>query len=133
MAKEKKSLLTLEINMVCLIFIESIFGLYFTNNIQRFMLGIVIGSIGAFLFLKSLYSSIDISLDLAENDAVKYFKKKAIQRTLLLAGIISGAILLARFISVVSVFISLMNVKFSAYLQPLTNKYVLTKFSEKGR
>ena len=33
MAKEKKALLTLEINMVCLIFIESIFGLYFTNNI----------------------------------------------------------------------------------------------------
>lgn len=133
MSKERKLLVSIEVTIVWLIIVESMVAVNITDNLPRYIIGATVGTGVAIFFIRNLYDSLDRALDLNEESAKKFYKKKSILRILIVAATIGLALLLSKYISVWAVFIGIMNLKFSVYIQPLTNKYVLTKFFEKGR
>jgi len=133
MSKAKKSLYCVEITIVWLAIIESMIAVNITDNFTRYMVGEIVGTAMAICFIKNIYDSLDHALDLDQESAVKYYKKKSTIRAILVALVIAITLIISKYISVWAVFFGLANLKFAVYIQPLTDKYVLTKYHKKGR
>jgi len=133
MSKEKKTLVCIEVTIAWLVIIESIIIFNVTDNITRYIIGAIIGTLMAIFFIRNLYVTLDHALDLDEESACKYYKKKSTIRAIVVAFIIGVSLIFSKYISVWAVFFGLMNLKFAVYIQPLTDKYVYTKFYKKGR
>lgn len=123
MDEAKKTLKEIKIGIIAMAAIESIVGMILSGSPISFILGELLGTIGAMVFMNNLYSSLDVALSLDEANAVKYSRKKAIVRMILLAAIIFIAFLLMEYVSVLGAFLGLMNIKFGVYLVPLAHKY----------
>lgn len=127
MDEAKKTLREIKTGIIAMAVIESLVGAIIsgviTGNPISFILGELLGTIGAMVFMNNLYSSLDVALSLDEANAVKYSRKKAIVRMILLAAIIFIAFLLMEYVSVLGAFLGLMNIKFGVYLVPLAHKY----------
>lgn len=123
MNEAKKTLKEIIAGILFMAFIESVIGAIISGYPVNFILGEVLGTIGAVAFMLDLYKSIDKTLSLDEVSAVKYSKKRAVIRMILLAAVIFISFLLMEYVSVLGAFLGLMNIKFGVYLVPIGHKY----------
>lgn len=105
-------------------------GLFWTTNKAAYYIGLMIGIIVAVFLAFDMYSSILKGLAKDEKAANSYFQKKVIVR---LAIVIVVFFIAAYFkqISLLSVLFGALTLKFSAFLQPLTHKFLVK--IDKGR
>ncbi len=102
--------------------LECIIGGILADNTVKFILGEFLGTVGAVIFMVNLYYSLDKALDMNEENAVKYTKKKAAFRMLLLAVVIIIAYTLWEYVSVLGTFLGLINIKIGVFMLPLLDR-----------
>ena len=126
------TLYELVIGIVMFSVFELIIGVFFINKIICFILGIIIGTIAAIVIVKHMHSTIDRAIEAGEEAAEKIVRNGALLRILGIFTIFFIVVYLHKYINVYAVFISMLNLKFSAYIQPLTNKLISCRYL-KGR
>lgn len=127
----RQTLYEVLIGIFVILMSECLIGVFIADNLFSFVAGAVIGAASAAFFYIHLFFILDKALDKPEKEAVRYSKKHTVIRLVLMGVVIVIAFTFADKISVVMTFIGMMNVKFAAYLQPMTHKCI-NKF-RKGR
>ena len=97
-----------------------------------YTLGLLLGGAMAIGLVGHMHSSMERALLYDEDTAKKKVKLSSVLRMLFMAIALATAALLPEYLSVAGVFLGILSLKFSAYLQPLTHK-VLQNFINKGR
>ena len=126
------TLCELVIGIVLFSMLELIVGVFFINKIICFILGIIVGTVSAIVIVNHMYSTIDKAIEAGEEAAEKIVRNGAMLRILGIFTIFFIVVYLHKYINVYAVFISMLNLKFSAYIQPLTNKLISCRYL-KGR
>ena len=119
----RKTLKAIIVGIISMAFAESILGAIISERPIGFILGEVLGTIGAIAYMYNLYATLDVALSMDEGSAVKYSRRKAVFRLLLLAMVIFISFLFMEYVSVIGTFLGLMNIKFGVYLVPLAHEY----------
>ena len=130
--ESKLTLCELVIGIVLFSMLELIVGVFFINKIICFILGIIVGTVSAIVIVNHMYSTIDKAIEAGEEAAEKIVRNGAMLRILGIFTIFFIVVYLHKYINVYAVFISMLNLKFSAYIQPLTNKLISCRYL-KGR
>ena len=130
--ESKLTLCELVIGIVLFSMLELIVGVFFINKIICFVLGIIVGTVSAIVIVNHMYSTIDKAIEAGEEAAEKIVRNGAMLRILGIFTIFFIVVYLHKYINVYAVFISMLNLKFSAYIQPLTNKFISCRYL-KGR
>ena len=116
--------------VLCLIFF--MLGNFFASNHVAYTLGLLVGGGIAGVMSAHMYHALQQAMLYDEETAAKKVQKGTILRVLLMMAGLVAALVLPQWISVVGVALGVLSLKFSAYLQPLTHKF-LQKFIDKGR
>lgn len=131
MREEKRTLYELLAGIVvCLLLFLA--GNIFVDNRLAYTLGLLIGGAIAGGMSGHMYNALQQAMLYDEETAAKKVQKGTIVRVLLMIAGLVAALLFPQWISVIGVALGVLSLKFSAYLQPLTHKF-LKKFIDKGR
>ena len=117
---------------VILCFILFLTGNIFVSNRIAYTLGLLIGCIIAGVMSGHMYHALEQAMLYDEETAAKKVQKGTIVRFVLMIAGLAAALVFPKWISIISVALGVLSLKFSAYLQPLTHKF-LEKFIDKGR
>lgn len=109
-----------------------IIGLIFVENRIPYTIGLLFGCITAAFLAWNMFVSIDQALDMSEQDAIKYTKRKSIVRALVML-VVAFVGMRVFWISFPGVIIGILGLKISAFLQPYTNSHITKKIFKKGR
>lgn len=116
--------------ILCLILF--LIGNIFASNRIAYTLGLLIGGVIAGVMSTHMYHALEQAMLYDEDTAAKKVQKGTIVRVLLMMAGLVAALILPEWISIIGVALGVLSLKFSAYLQPLTHKF-LQKFINKGR
>lgn len=120
------------IGIIIYFIIFEIIGLIFVENRLSYSIGLLLGSGVAAFLAWHMFISLDDALDLAQEDAVKYIRKRSLLRWLvMLAAAFLGIKL--KTISFPAVIIGILGLKIAAFCQPLTNSHITKKIKKEGR
>lgn len=108
-------------------------GLFLKGYRLSFVIGVISGAVLAVGLAVHMFYSLSKTLDLPEEKAKGYARKMSLFRLLLLAGILMLMSFLGNRVQIAAMLLGILSLKFSAYLQPLTHKYIFNKFFNKGR
>ena len=117
---------------VFLFFLLFLIGNIFVSNRLAYTLGLLIGCIIAGVMSGHMYHALEQAMLYDEETAAKKVQKGTILRFALMIAGLAAALVFPKWISIISVALGVLSLKFSAYLQPLTHK-VLQNFINKGR
>lgn len=131
MREEKKTLWELLIGII-VCFLLFLPGNFFVSNPLAYTSGLVLGGMIAALMSIHMYHVLQQAMLYDEDTAAKKVQKGTILRVFLMVAGLVAALLLPEWISIIGVALGVLSLKFSAYLQPLTHKF-LKKFIDKGR
>lgn len=93
--------------------------------------GIGLGAFGAIMIAVHIFWSLNRSLDLGEDGAVKRERVMVVLRMIIMGLIAAVGIIFSQQFHILGIFVGLLGLKISAYLQPLLHNYIL-KPKEKG-
>ena len=131
MQDEKRTLYELLAGIVLCFLVFLSGNLIITNKIA-YTLGLLLGGMIAGAMSSHMYHALQQAMLYDEETAAKKMQKSSFLRLFfMLAGLVA-ALLFPEWISVIGVALGVLSLKFSAYLQPLTHKF-LEKFIDKGR
>lgn len=91
--------------------------------LPEFMIGLWIGVAAALLMAAHMYRSIDRALDMPPEDAEKYMRKAYVIRTAVILAV-AGVVCYFKIGYVMAVFVGMLCLKFGAFLQPLTHRFI---------
>lgn len=100
---------------------------------KELIIGIIFGSSVAVGLAIHMYKTIHKTIELGPDDAIKYTRKVAITRMLVMIIAIVVAMTFTKLFNVIGVLLGMMGLKVSAYIQPMTKKYITNKIRKKGR
>ena len=107
-----------------------ILGFIWPKDKVAYYIGLIAGILMSLYLVYDMYTSIEKGLSMDEDSASNYFRKKTIIRIGVIAIVFFVAVFVKK-IDLLSLLFGALTLKFSAYLQPLTNK--LTIKLNKGR
>ena len=127
MKNMNETLKDLIIGIVLSILIVCIIGAIVSNNRLSFILGDILGSIIAILLAIHLNATISRALAMNEEGAAKYTKKMSFLRLIIMGCAVVVALTLPEVFNLIGTLLGILGLKISAYLQPLTNRYITKK------
>lgn len=125
-----ETLLDLFIGISIYFIIFEIAGLIFVENRLSYTLGLILGCVVSGFLAWDMFVSIDNALDLPEDDAVKYSRKRSLIRWLVMLVVAFAGMRLAVF-SFPAVITGMLGLKIAAFCQPYTNSHITKKFLRK--
>lgn len=132
MSKGFVTLVDLWIGLILYFVLFEIIGLIFVENRLSYTIGLLVGcGVGAFMAWH-MFDSIDVALDMPEEDAVKYMRKRSILRWLVML-VAAFAGMRFAIMSFPAVLIGILGLKIAAFCQPYTNLYITKKLRKEGR
>lgn len=123
MGKEKKTLAGLLVGIVVYIVVITIIGVILTDNKWQFVLGTLWSGLGATVVTIHLYFSLQKSLDLDEDSAVKRERMQAMIRMVIMIVVIGSGLFFSQVFHPLGVVLGAFALKVSAYMQPLFHNY----------
>ena len=90
----------------------------------QFVLGVLLGGSFSVVLARHMDSSIDNALDMEEERATKYLRNRTIIRYVLMLLVLVLTLTVPQVFNVIGVLLGILALKFSAYAQPLTSKYI---------
>lgn len=114
------------IGIVAIFFL--ILGIIVMRPFWIYALGLLVGTIGACLWLYSMYDVLDRALDLGKKSAKSFVAVRSILRMLIILGLMAGALFI-HWNAFVGVTVGLLSLKLSAFLNPAVKK-LMSKASE---
>ncbi|WP_310604411.1 ATP synthase subunit I [Anaerosporobacter sp.] len=127
MKNMNETLKDLIIGIVVSAVVTCIVGTLIANNKVSFLLGELLGTVIAIMIVIHLNATISKSLDMDEGGATSYTKKMAILRIFIMGCAVVVALTFPNVFSLIGTLLGILGLKFSAYLQPLTNKFITKK------
>lgn len=127
MKNMNETLKDLIIGIVLSMLIVCIIGALVSNNKLSFILGNILGSIIAILLAFHMNATISRALGMNEEGAAKYTKKMSILRLIIMGCAVVVALTLPEVFNLIGTLLGVLGLKISAYLQPLTNRYITKK------
>ena len=127
MKKMNETLRELLIGIVFCMIVVCIIGALVTDNKLSFILGEILGSVIAILLAIHLNATISRALEMNEEGATRYTKKMAILRIIIMGCAVVVALTLPEVFNLIGTLFGILGLKISAYLQPLTNKFITKK------
>ncbi len=127
MKNMNETLKDLIIGIVLSMIVVCIIGALVSNNKVAFILGDILGSIIAILLSIHLNATIARALDMNEEGAAKYTKKMSILRLIIMGCAVVVALTLPEVFNLIGTLLGILGLKISAYLQPLTNRFITKK------
>lgn len=124
MKKEKKTLLGLLAGIGIYVAIVVIIGLILVDNKWQFALGTVWTGLGATAMTIHLYFSLQKSLDLEEDAAIKRERGQAMIRLVIMIVVIGSGLFFSQVFHPLGVVLGAFALKISAYMQPLFHNYI---------
>lgn len=109
--------------------VASLGAIVWSGPKTEYLFGLAAGVLLALFLTWDMYTSIDRALDMDQKPAGAYTKKKAMLRLVVMIAVLAAAVFIQQ-ISVAGVIIGGLTLKFSAYLQPLTHKFI-EKFNKR--
>ena len=131
MQEEKMTLYELLAGIVLCLMVF-LLGNIFVSNHLAYTLGLLLGGVIAGFMSMHMYNALQRAMLYDSETAAKKVQKGTMLRLLLMLAGLVAALLLPQWISIIGVALGVLSLKFSAYLQPLTHKF-LKKFIDKGR
>lgn len=104
--------------------VYGIVGMILSGQYIRFPLGILIGGSIAIGLLRHMMRSIDAALDLDSETAKKYGRRQALLRFTFMGLALYAAFCFQDYINPWGVFVGVLSLKFSAYLQPVIHRLI---------
>lgn len=98
-----------------------------TGRWIQFILGTFLGGIIALILAIHMDQTLSNALDRDEDDATKYTRGMSAIRFLIMAAALVLALSFPSVFNIIGVLLGILALKFSAYAQPLTSKYISTK------
>ena len=95
-----------------------------TGKWLQFILGVFLGGIVAMALSKHMDYSIQAALGLDSDGATKYTRKMSAIRFVIMIVAIVLALTFPSVFNIIGVLLGILALKFSAYVQPLTSKYI---------
>lgn len=133
MDQGKQTLIELWIGIGICACIFLIPGFFLKGYCLPFILGIISGAVIAAGLAAHMYRSLSRALELPEEKAAGYTRRMSLLRLLLLAVVLMLGAAFGSKVQLAAMLLGVLSLKFSAYLQPLTHKYIFNKFFNKGR
>jgi hypothetical protein len=127
MKNMNETLRDLQIGIILTMLVVCIIGALVTDNKLAFVLGNILGSFIAILITIHLNATISRAIEMNEEGATKYTKKMAILRIIIMGCAVVVALTFPEVFNVIGTLLGILGLKISAYLQPLTNKYITKK------
>ena len=127
MKNMNETLKDLIIGIVLFMLIVCIIGALVWNNKLSFILGDILGSFIAVLIAIHMNATIAKALHMNEEGAAKYTKKMSILRLIIMSCAVVVALTLPEVFNLIGTLLGILGLKVSAYLQPLTNRYITKK------
>lgn len=127
MSQEKKTLLGLLGGIGLYIVVVAIVGAILLDNKWQFVLGTVWSGLGAAAVTIHLYFSLQKSLDLDEDSAVKRERVQAGIRMIIMVVVIGSGLFFSQVFHPLGVVLGAFALKVSAYMQPLFHNYISPK------
>lgn len=118
MSKEKRTLLGLLVGNIIYAAIVSCIGAFFAEHRLSFVLGVFWSSIGACIVTLHLYFSLQKSLDMLVDDAIKYQRSQAVIRTLIMIMVGVFGFALQKWMDMYGILLGMFALKVSSYVQP---------------
>lgn len=109
------------IGLVALFFL--ILGIIVMRPFWIFAVGLLVGTLGACLWLYSMFDVLDRALDLGKKNAKNFVAVRSILRLLLVMGIL-GVSLFIHWNAFVGVAVGLLSLKISALVNPYVKRYI---------
>lgn len=103
------------------------------DNKMTYLLGSTLGIVISIFLSIHLYRTIDRSLYMEEKRAVNYSRSMTIFRLFIMLLALIVTLYLPRIFNPISVLLGIMSLKISAYLQPITHRYISFLILKKGR
>ncbi len=104
--------------------------IWFSSNKLLFTSGLWIGVFLSVLGVVHMYHTLDVALDLVEEDAQKHLRKGHALRFVIVIAVFL-AVYYWKLGNVLAFFLGILTLKFSAYVQPVTHR-ILTKKKKGG-
>lgn len=133
MDEGKQTLIDIIIGIIIFAILFVCLGLLWNGTRGIFIIGVIIGAAASVVLAIQMYHTVERTLDMEEKGAVAYSKKKSIIRLLIMAVMLVLAVTISGEFMTLGVLMGMLCLKFSAYIQPLTHKYISSKFINKGR
>lgn len=127
MRKMNSTLKKLIIGIIIFMVLFGIIGILIVDNKVSYILGLILGTVLAILLSISMYITIDKALDLDPESAVKYSRKMSILRMVVMGMVVLIALKFPHVFNAIAVLLGILTLKLSAFVQPITNKYISTK------
>lgn len=124
MSKEKKTLAGLLGGIGLYIVVIATVGAILLDNKWQFVLGTVWSGLGATAVTIHLYFSLQKSLDLDEDSAVKRERVQAMIRMIIMIVAIGSGLFFSQVFHPLGVVLGAFALKVSAYMQPLFHNYI---------
>lgn len=133
MDEGKETFWELVIGIIIIMIVSCISGGIIADKKLSFILGNILGSVVAVILAGHMYKTISVAVELSSGDAEKYTRKKAMIRSMVMVLAVVIALSFPEIFNLIGVILGVLGLKFSAFLQPLTQKYIFTKIMNKGR
>lgn len=108
-----------------IIIMTAVAALY-DGAVGKIALGFLIGVMLMIVMAVHMYFGVDASLSMGEGGAQKHYFKMFVIRILVVL-VVLAVVLATGFCDAISVIIGMMSLKVSAYLQPFTHKFLVSK------
>ena len=129
-SQAKETLFDLLIGITCHFILLLTIGNIFIKNDIFYSLGLAMGCVTGMLLAVSIYSSLKTALELGEEEAERYIRKKANLRMFIMAVVTFMGIKMSM-VSFIGIIIGILGLKISAFFQPYTNSYITKKIFKK--
>ena len=117
MNQVKETLTGLLIGMGVYSVIVEIIGIIFSEDILSYTLGLLVGVVVAVILIIHMTRTLDDALDLPQDDATRYMRKKTVFRIVLMLAALLGAMLIPH-VNFFTVLLGLLGMKVGALMAP---------------
>lgn len=124
MKNMNQTLKCLLIGIIISMVVVSIIGLLITDNKLSFVLGEVLGSVIAIMLAFHMNATVYRAVEMGEEGAQKYTKRMAFLRFVIMGCAVVVALTFPKVFNIFGTLLGIMGLKVSAYLQPLTNRFL---------
>lgn len=111
----------------------AVLGMFWSGSRFIFLSGLIVGTIISTGLINHMYKTLLTACEYDEDSAKKFSRNKTVKRMFFCALVLILAGIFTDIAFVFGILVGMLCLKFSAYIQPLTYKYVSKKFVRKGR
>lgn len=133
MSEDRMTFWDLIIGITLFSTVFSVIGGIVAENKPAFVLGVVFGGAVAAGLCFHMYKTLEVTLDMDEEGAVRRARAMTGVRMLIMAAAVFVAIQFPEKISIIGAVLGILTLKFAAFIQPLMRKSITKKIFDKGR